>query len=129
MKKDKKEFDFREITDIKKAFKKLKMKPDEVPDVSKVPERFKAPIIGFYNLMIATEAINNGFEADYNNTDQKKWGSWFDLSSGGVRFVVSDYDFTLAASAFGPRLSSETKEQNEFIAKNFIKDFELILKK
>ncbi len=123
-----KAFNYKELNTLEKVFESLSIPQDAINDLSKVPDEFKEPLLGIYHLMVAHKAINKDFQPDYKNNKQKKWYSWFDLSSGGVRFRDSCYGYTHANSGFGPRLSSESEEQEIFIAQNFLKDFERFLK-
>jgi len=49
---EEKSFDFRTIENVEDAFKRLCMDPSEVPDLSRIPERFREPLMGAYNLMV-----------------------------------------------------------------------------
>lgn len=124
------EFDFRTIDTVEKAFQHLGIPVDAVPELSKVPERFREPLMGLYNLMVATEAVNNSenLKLDYTKSDQYKHAPWYDLSSGSVRFGDSDFLWAVACAHYGPRLCSIDSDRSRFIGQAFIKEAEKVLK-
>ena len=48
--------------------------------------------IDYRKLKTITKAYNEGWVADYNDPDQKKWVPWFNFSPSGVRFNNSNYN-------------------------------------
>lgn len=90
---------------------KLGLDPGKcLPDVSNVPERFRASITAHVKLCIITEAANEQKQFDWNDSDQEKWYPWFDLEKdedinpSAFRFVVTCYDLTYAFAGGGSRL-------------------------
>ena len=71
-------------------------------------------------LLIFTRAINQGWEADYANSDQRKWYPYFvwDSSVSAFRFDVSYYGWTFAYAYCGARLVFETKELSDYAGNN-----------
>ena len=58
-----------------------------------------------------TRAYNEGWEADYSNSDQKKWRVWIKgLSSGGFVFGVTYCNCSDAAAGYGSRLCFKSEE-------------------
>lgn len=79
----------------------------------------------YKKLKVVVKAVNNGWQPDWNKTDQRKWWPWFRLSSG-FGFSVSDFDCVSADSGVGSRLCFQTEEKSDYTAKQFIelyKDF------
>jgi hypothetical protein len=76
-------------------------------------------------------AINQGFHADWGNEKQYKWRPWFryDPSSSGFRFGASNCDAVASASTGGSRLCCESSEKAEYIGKQFIDIWNIILLK
>ena len=75
-----------------KAFKdacKKTGKPESI-DLSSFPEGMRDKVMADYMLMVITESHNEGWVADYNNPNQKKWIPWFYFSPSGVRFNNSN---------------------------------------
>ena len=89
-----------------KAFKeacKKTGKPESI-DLSSFPEGMRDKVMADYMLMVIAEAYNDGWIADYNNPDQKKWIPWFVFSPSGVRFVYSGYGCSVAGAGHAARL-------------------------
>lgn len=70
--------------------------------------------------------INEGWEPDWNNTDQKKWYPWFRLSSG-FGFSGSAYIYDFTSTLVGSRLCFESKEKCEYVANQFLDLYETFL--
>ena len=60
--------------------------------------------IDYRKLKTITKAYNEGWVADYNNPDQKKWCPWFNFSPSGVRFGGSVYYYSYAYAGRAARL-------------------------
>jgi len=121
---------FTDITSIEIAFKKVGLDPNMSINDPELPEKYKRILQNVFELIIASEAIRGNFEPDYENKDQYKWESWYDLNTdennpSGFRFVCSGYTRTTTGSVLGPLLCQETEEQTIF----FSKQFEPILRK
>ena len=104
------------------ACKKLGKNPNVLPDVSMLDEKMQKFIIGLYKLAIIRDAIVDGWEADYENSSQRKWFAIFiyDSSSSSFRFNVAGYGRTAAFAGSGARLSFETEKQAIYFGKQFI---------
>ena len=77
-------------------------------------------------LKIVVKAINQGWTPDWNNTDQRKWSPWFNLSSGfGFSYSYYSYDYTDAT--VGSRLCFESEEKSNYSAKQFIEMYKEFL--
>ena len=86
--------------------------------------------IAYKKLKVIIKAINQGWTPDWENTDQRKWWPYFNLSSGfGFSHSTCYYDFTV--THVGSRLCFESEEKSNYTAKQFIELYEqfLILKK
>ncbi|MGV8094487.1 MAG: hypothetical protein AB2L24_21750 [Mangrovibacterium sp.] len=113
------EFDFRTIKSFEDACKKENVGQSQLPDVSMVPEEFRAALINAYKLMIIFKAINNGWRPDWSNRTQDKYFPWFWVLSSGFGFSGSDYDYDAANAAVGSRLCTDTREKALYIAETF----------
>ena len=90
----------------KKSFKKACKKtgrPESI-DFSGFPEDMRDQEEAEYMLKVITEAKNDGWVADYNNPNQKKWFPWFIFSPSGVRFYGSSYGGSGADAGDAARL-------------------------
>jgi len=77
----------------------------------------------YEKLKIVAQSINNGWIPDWNNSTQKKWWPWFNLSSG-FGFSASNYDYTFADSLVGSRLCFESSEKSDYAANQFLELYE-----
>ena len=135
MKKEKSiaDFDYKSITSFEDACVKTNIQVT-IPDVSMIPEGLGRFIVAAYKLAIIFEAINNGWIPDWNNWNQYKYFSWFEVNatkalSSGFGFSGSDYDCTDARTVVGSRLCTDTSEKALYIGKHFeelYKDYLLI---
>jgi hypothetical protein len=93
------------INSIDDAIKEL---GDNDPDVIEYRELVKNGaadhIIAYSELIIIVKAYNGYEEPNYNNSSQFKCYPIFKLSSSGVGFSYSDYDFWYTYSSVGSRL-------------------------
>ena len=80
--------------------------------------------IAFEKLKILTRAYNQDWAFDTFNTDQYKWYPYFAVSSSGLGFSRTDYDYAYASTDVGSRLCFESQEKAIHAGKNFTKLFE-----
>lgn len=71
-----------------------------VPEFSDVPEDLRDYFKAQYKMVVIAEALNEGWKADWTDGSQKKWFSWFFVSSSGFAFLVTDF-FLLLVSDCG----------------------------
>lgn len=121
---------YTEITTIEEAFKRQKDQIDlsKLPDLSSLPDKFSRGMNALLKLQVITEAVNNDdpaepeFKADYNDSDQEKWFSWYrggDSSGSGFRFLFSDSGWTSATAFGGARLALKDEERADHMNKYF----------
>jgi hypothetical protein len=79
--------------------------------------------IFYEKLKIVVKSINQEWTADWNNTNQRKWYPWFNLSSG-FGFVVSGCVYGCAFTGVGSRLCYESEDKSNYAAKQFIDIYE-----
>ena len=91
---------------IEKAFKDAckKIGRPESIDLSGMPEDMRDQAMAQYMLMVITEAKNEGWKADWTNSDQRKWFPYFWFSPSGVRFDDSAYCDSSADAGRAARL-------------------------
>lgn len=78
-----------------------------------------ADTFAYEQLKLVVKAINQGWIPDWNNTDQRKWWPYFNLSSG-FGFSRSYYEYESAITDVGSRLCFETSEKSNYAANQFI---------
>ena len=73
----------------------------------------------YEQLKVVVKAINQGWTPDWDNTDQRKWWPYFNLSSG-FGFSRSYFAYGFANTDVGSRLCFETSEKSIYAANQFI---------
>jgi hypothetical protein len=72
----------------------------------------------YEQLKLIVKAINQGWTPDWNDTNQRKWWPYFNLSSGfGFSHSYSYYGYAPAAA--GSRLCFQTEEKSNYAANQF----------
>lgn len=113
----------------------LGIDPNNLPDVSLLPEQSQKAVIAFYKLSVVSQAAwkQEGKEIDWYNWNQRKYYPWFDMSPGekgssvGFSYVV--YNFVNAPSTVGSRLVFPTWEIAKYVGQTLIdlyRDFMVI---
>ena len=112
-------FDFRTIRSFEDACKKENIDPIALPEVSMIPEEFRKALIAAYKLFIIFKAINNGWVADFTNSNQGKYYPYLWVLSSGFRFVFSNYDYVNTGTIVGSRLCTFSSEAAIYIGQQF----------
>lgn len=102
----------------------LQLDVNALPDVSMLPEKHRKGVTAFCKLVIITAALNQGWEPNWNDTDEYKYSTWHGIEASeeqpaGFGFSHSDYVTTLSHSHVGSRLSYRTRELALYSAKQF----------
>jgi hypothetical protein len=104
-------FDYRTITSVEEACKKLNFDITTIPDLSMLPadlgEKFKAGI--FCSIFIL--AINDGWVPDYSDRSQPRYFPWPFTSSSGFGFSCSGYYYEYSGADVGSRLCTNSSEK------------------
>lgn len=80
-------------------------------------------------LAIITKALNEGWEPDWDNSNEYKYYPWFDMRSSGGGFSFVGYGSDYVVSSVGSRLCFKSRELARYAATQFLdiyKDFMLI---
>lgn len=112
-----KNFDYKTIKSFEDACKKLGIST-KITVNSGLPEMNKTNI-ALYKLMVIYKAINNGWEANWDNSNQRKYYPWFYMGSGGFGFSAAHYGCNAAGSTVGSRLCTYSSEVALYIGKQF----------
>jgi hypothetical protein len=125
MKTKKEKFDYHSIKSFEDACNKEGLNPNALPDVSMIPDEFRAAIINMYKLYIIYKAINDGWVADYANPSQRKWYPWFWVGSSGSGFGLSltAYGYGYSRTTVGSRLCTFSEESARYIADTFTQEY------
>lgn len=112
----------KKINSFEDACKALKLTP-ALPEVSALPEKHQKAVTALYKLIIIAEALNEGWQPDWNNWDERKYYPWFDLEStdgSGSGFSYHDYDAAYTATTVGARLCFKSSELATHAGQKFI---------
>lgn len=120
-----------QVEQIKKASLKITDRVKTLQDALIIngtdPEEFEAKCadmdddeVAYKEMKEITKALNEGWEADYNNGNQKKWYPWFKVASGsGFGFSDTYYRWATTSAYCGARLCFKTEELAEYAGKTF----------
>lgn len=90
---------------------------------------FTSDEIALRKLKIITEALNEGWKADWEDENQIKYFPWFSQSASGLVFDVADCYCSSACAGGAYRLCFKTAALAEYAGKTFIDIYEVIIKK
>jgi len=98
-----------------------KKNPKTALPYAKPKNDFQEALNAVATLWIIAQAIRGTWEADYDNSNQKKWYPWFRKTASGFVFSNAFCDWSFSYSATGSRLCFENSEDAEYFGKKFIK--------
>lgn len=99
---------------------KLGVDPNDLPDVSRLRDKYKPCTVAEYKLCIIRDAITDEREANWDDRGENKYGGWFWLNKPGFRFYDVTYVITFSDSYGGPRLCTFDENDQEFFMKECI---------
>lgn len=112
------------IKTFEEACKALELDPNHLPEVSMLPEKHRLSIIAYYKLVIIIQALNNGWEPDWFNTNQYKYYNWFYVEASedkkaGFGFHDAHCVYACSRTYVGSRLCFETRDMADYAAEQF----------
>jgi hypothetical protein len=120
---------YEKIKTFEDACTKLGLNPESLPDVSMIPEKHRTHTIANYKLITIAEALNDGWEPNWDSSNEWKYAPYFRMSSSGFSSVDCGYGDSI--SALGSRLCFKSREIAIYAGTQFTeiyKDQMLILK-
>ena len=75
-------------------------------------------INALYKIQCISKVLNEGWEPDFNNSNEHKYYPWFDYKNTGWGFYSVSWDYVCSDSPFG--CYYKTKELAEYSSKVFI---------
>jgi len=78
------------VTTIKEVCKRLEEKELTIKDFSNFGD-LALKMLTFHQIKLLEKFFNQGWTADFNNSNQYKWYPYFEKVSGGYRFCSSSY--------------------------------------
>jgi len=118
-----------QIKTFEEACKKLGVSPKDLPIVKALPAKHQQALIAHYKLVIIAEALNDGWQPDWNNFSQGKYYPWFDVIAtakkpSGSGLSCDGCDRWLAYTTVGSRLCYKDSETAKYAGKQFKKLYE-----
>jgi len=97
-----------------------------LPDVSMVPEKFRAVFINDLKLQILIDEVNGGKEADWENDNEEKYVLWWWMDGvSGAGFRLDFVYFSYSYSVVGSRFTFRNRKAAEHAAKHFFEMFKI----
>lgn len=86
-----------------------------IPSFNNAPEKHRKALKAHYQLIIITEAVNDGWQPDWADEDQRKFELWPDViedktSPSGFGLSFHGYDHWLTYTIVGSRLCFVSRE-------------------
>lgn len=112
----------KQVTSFEDACVKLGLPTDEsiLPDMSAFPEKHRVALTASAKLIIIAEALNDGWEPNWDNDNEYKYFPWFYMDSPGFRFYAADFVWAGTFSFGGSRLCFRTRKLAEYAGQTFL---------
>ena len=91
----------------------------EVPDFSSFPEDMRKHFEALFKMVVIAEALNEGWKPDWDNYNEYKYYTWFDMSPSSFAFGGSDCDVGFAFAGSGSRLKLKSRELAKYCGEQF----------
>lgn len=102
-------------------------------DIPLIPEHCKGMTedeAAYYSLKVIAKALNEGWEPDWTNKDERKYYPWFhveDTNPAGLSYSAAVHSVASTSTAIGSRLCFKTKALAEYAGTQFISLYEKYL--
>ena len=94
-------------------------RPD-VPEFKDAPEDLREYFQCQYKAIVIAEALNEGWEANYDDSSQKKWFPWFKTNDpSGFAFSAAYCACSHPEAGGAARLCLKSKELADYVGKQF----------
>lgn len=119
---------YKKIKTFEDACNALKL-PTTLPVVKGLPAKHQEAIVANYKLVIIAEAVNEGWQPNWHDSNERKWEPWFNVKASAKKpsgFGLSFYgtDYWLTITTVGSRLCFKSRGLAEYAGKKFIKLYE-----
>lgn len=115
--------DHTQIKTFEDACKALNLDANNIiPDFSAYPEKHRAAMVAESKLVMVAQALNAGWEPDWQDEDEYKYTPWFDFDDENeeARFSYHDYSRWFQYSSVGSRLCYKSSEIARYAGTQFI---------
>ncbi len=75
-----------------------------LPDVSFLPERNQKAILAFYKLSVIIQCVNEDWEPNWQNWEERKYFPWFDVLPAGLGYSITYHTASDTNAFIGSRL-------------------------
>lgn len=109
------------ITKIVKTYEdalKATGRPD-FPDLSNIPEDLRPYFENQYKAVIITEALNEGWKADWSDENQDKYVPYFRVSPSSFSFLDADCNDSAPGAGLTSRLCFKTRALAAYAGEQF----------
>jgi hypothetical protein len=115
---------YKDIKSFSDACKTLGISEENIPEVSMLPEKHQKSITAFYKLVTIIEAINNGWQPDWSDSNQWKYYAWFGVKASkknpsGSGFSRSCYNLSNTRTYVGSRLCVDSSVKAIYLGEQF----------
>nr|DAM03148.1 MAG TPA: hypothetical protein [Caudoviricetes sp.] len=101
------------------ACRELNINP--IDETTLTSNGFTKDEIVYRKIKTITEALNEGWQANWNDENQNKWTPYFYPNSpSGFVFYDTDYGYSDAVAAYGVRLCFKSDELATYAGKQFV---------
>lgn len=116
-----KDFFMGTITDRIKTYEDACHELDESPvDVDDMLSKgFTVDEISYRKLKTIVRALNEGWVADFKDSDQAKWYPWFRMSSAGSGYVSTNFAPSTTVTSIGSRLCVKSQSLAVYLGEQF----------
>ena len=113
-----------EIKTFEDACKVKGLDPLALPEVSMLPVEHQNALVATYKLFVVTEALNEGWKPNWNDSDEEKYFPFFlvdadEEHTGGTGLSYIDYDYRFQFSFVGSRLCFQNSELAKYAGTQF----------
>lgn len=116
------------------ACKALKLNSKALPDVSMLPKIHQKSIIAYYKLIIIIQAVNNGWQPNWSDSNEPKYYNWFypladKKRPSGFGFSDAFFNYVNTSTTVGSRLCFKNWKSADYVRETFenlYKDYLLI---
>ena len=102
-------------------------------DIPLMPERCEHMTedeMAYYSLKVITKALNEGWEPDWTNQEQRKWYPWFEVTGTNPAGLSCSYTYnaiSYTSAALSSHLCFKTEALAKYAGTQFIKLYEKYL--
>lgn len=92
----------------------------QIPNFNVFPVAERSFFENMWKMTIITKVLNEGWEPDWDNSDEPKYYPYFYMSPSGFAFYVASDGCTCAAAGCGSRLRFRTSELARYAGEQFV---------